>query len=47
MKPVRTWRGPRVSPRCPAGTWTMIPTTAETDMASATSVALNPTCRVK
>lgn len=47
MNAVSTWRGPRVSPRWPAGTWTTMPTTADTDIASATSVALKPTWRVK
>jgi hypothetical protein len=47
MNAVSTRRGPRVSPRCPAGTWTTMPTTADTDIASATSVALKPTWRVK
>ena len=47
MQKVSTRRGPRVSPRWPAGTWTTMPTTAATESASATSAAEKPTCRVK
>ena len=47
MKTISTSRGPRVSPRWPAGTCTKIPANAATDSASATSVAVKPTCRVK
>lgn len=47
MKMVSIRRGPRVSPSCPAGTWTTMPTIAATEIASATSLALKPTTRVK
>ena len=47
MQNVSTRRGPRVSPRWPAGTWTTIPTIAATEKARATSAAEKPTWRVK
>ena len=42
-----TSRGPRVSARCPSGTWPSIPATAPTDSARPTWVAGMPTAWVK
>jgi hypothetical protein len=42
-----TSRGPRVSARCPNGTWHTIPASAAADSASPTCVGSIPTTRVK